>query len=324
MILGIDISKRYFDATLRHAGGQTSYARFANEPSGIETLLGWLSEQGVQSLHACMEATDLYWEAVAERLYGQGYTVSVVNPARIKGFALSQLRRNKTDKQDSAVIAAFCAALTPPAWQPLSETQRTLRALERHRDDLLQMLTQQKNRAASSKDPNVLASLQRILDNLQQELAQVEQQIADLVAQNETLRQHKALLCSIKGIGAITAHKLMAEFNDLPHYASARAAAADAGLTPAHYESGDTVRRKPKLAKIGKAAIRRILYFPAITAMRFNPILRPFAERLRQRGKPEKLIIAAVMRKLLHIAYGVLKHRSPFDPNWRCAHPTPT
>lgn len=325
MILGIDISKRYFDATLRNAQGQSWYARFGNDAVGIDGLLRWVCEQGVgTALHACMEATDLYWEAVAERLYAEAYIVSVVNPARIKGLAMRQLRRNKTDKQDSAVIAAFCAALKPPAWQPPSETQRRLRSLERHRDDLQQTLTQQKNRAASSKDPAVQTSLQRVIDALQEELAQVDQQVADLVQQNETLRQNKALLRSIKGIGDKTAHKRLAELYDLPTYANARAAAADAGLTPAHHQSGDTIRRKPRLSKVGKPAIRRILYFPALTAMRFNPLIQAFAQRLRQRGKPEKVIIAAVMRKLVHLAFGVLKHQTPFDPNWGLAHPSPT
>jgi len=324
MILGIDLSKRYFDATLRSTAGATWYARFTNDAAGIAALLAWLRSHGVQTLPACMEATNIYWEEVAQRLPEQGYTVSVVNPARIKGFAQSQLRRNKTDKQDSAVIAGFCAAMQPAAWQPPSELQRRLRSLERHRDDLQQSLTQQKNRLATSKEPAVQASLQRLIDALQQELAQVDQQVAELVEQDETLRHNKALLRSIKGIGDKTAYKLLAELYDLPHYETARAAAADAGLTPAHFESGDTVRRKPKLSKVGKAAIRRILYFPAITAMRFNPLIRAFAERLRQRGKPEKVIIAAVMRKLVHLSFGVLKHQTPFDPKWGLAQPIPT
>lgn len=320
MILGIDLSKRYFDATLRTASGQTGYARFSNDASGLAQLLAWLVAHGVRQLHACMEATNVYWEAVAQGLYDAGYTVSVVNPARIKGFAQSQLQRNKTDKQDSAVIAAFCALVQPRAWQPPSATQRTLRALERHRNALQQTLTQQKNRLANSQEPAVRSSLQRLMDTLEQELAHLEQEIAAQVEQEETLRTHRDLLCSIPGIGDKTAHRLLAELYDLATYKDARAVAADAGLTPAHYQSGETIRKKPKLSKVGKAAVRNLLYFPAITAIRFNPVIRTFAERLRQRGKPEKVIIAAAMRKLLHIAYGVLKHQSPFDPTLHLAH----
>jgi transposase len=316
MILGIDISKRYFDATLRLSAEDKGYQRFTNDSAGITALLHWVGQQGVTELHACMEATNLYWEEVAEQLHAQGYRVSVVNPARIKGFAQSQLRRTKTDKLDSEVIADFCASQTPKAWQPPDESQRKLRNLERYRDDLLQTLTQQKNRLASSKDAEVRQSLGRLIEQLNQELTQIEQHIADHIQQEEELRHNEALLRSIPGIGVHAAHKLLAELYDLPHYANARAAAADAGLTPSQHESGDTVRRRPKLSKIGKTAIRRILFWPAITAMRCNPLLKPFADRLKARHKPTKVIIAAVMRKLLHLAYGVLKHQSPFDPNY--------
>jgi len=324
MILGIDISKRYFDATLRQADGQSWYRRFSNDEAGIQALLRWLNQHGVTSLHACMEATNLYWEEVAQALYAQDYTVSVVNPARIKGFAQSQLRRNKTDKQDSEVIAAFCAAVTPSAWQPPTQQQRKLRNLERYCDDLKQTLTQQKNRLANSKEPAVQHSLQRVIDTLEQELKQVEEQVKQHIAQEAALQTNKDLLTSIIGIGDKVAHKLMAELYDLPAYHSARAAAADAGLTPAHHESGDSVRRKPKLSKVGKASVRSILFLPALSAIRFNPVIKALADRLKARNKPKKVIIAAAMRKLMHIAHGVLKHQTPFDPNFELARLLPT
>jgi len=322
MILGIDISKAYFDVTLRMGPGQKEHRQFTNDEPGIAALLAWLKRQGVSELHACMEATNLYWEAVAEQLHEQGDTVSVVNPARIKGFAQTQLRRNKTDKQDSDVIADFCAALKPAAWQPPSPTQRKLRALERHREALQKTLTQQKNRLASSKDPDVICSLQKVIAILQQEIEQLDQQIADQIAQHEELATQKALLLSIQGIGERTAHKLMTEMYDLATYEDAHAAAADAGVTPAHHESGATIRRPARLSKVGKAAVRGALYWPAITAIRYNPVVRALAQRLERQNKPAKVIIAAAMRKLIHLAYGVLKHKRPFDPNWG-AHPVP-
>ena len=322
MILGIDISKAYFDVTLRMGPGQKEHRQFTNDAPGIAALLAWLKRQGASDLHACMEATNLYWEAVAEQLHEHGYTVSVVNPARIKGFAQTQLRRNKTDKQDSDVIADFCAALKPAAWQPPSPTQRKLRALERHREALQKTLTQQKNRLASSKDPDVIRSLQRVIDTLQQEIEQLDQQIAAEIAQHDELATQKALLLSIQGIGERTAHKLMTEMYDLATYENAHAAAADAGVTPAHHESGATIRRPARLSKVGKAAVRGALYWPAITAIRYNPVVRALAQRLERQNKPAKVIIAAAMRKLIHLAYGVLKHKRPFDPNWG-AQPVP-
>ncbi|MEM7133153.1 MAG: transposase, partial [Chloroflexota bacterium] len=129
-------------------------------------------------------------------------------------------------------------------------------------------------------------------------------------------REQKRLLKSVKGFGNVTAHLIMAEMYDLADYENAHAAAADAGVNPSHYQSGETVHRKSKMSKIGKRAVRRGLYMPALAAIRSNPIVRELAERLEKLGKPTMVIIGAAMRKLIHIAYGVLKNKAPFDPTW--------
>lgn len=313
-VLGIDIAKATFDATLRTTSGQQHYASFANTPEGFTALQAWLVQHGVTALHACMEATNVYWEALAAWLYAHDYTVSVVNPARIKGFAQATMQRNKTDKLDSAIIAAFCATHQPSAWEPMGEEQRHLRALVRHRADLLQTQLQQHNRLRDSTDAVVRRSLDTLAQAIAAELAAVERQIQAQLTTQPQLQANLTLLTSIVGIGLVTAAKLLGEFADLEHYASAKAAAADAGLTPSHYESGTSVRRRPKLSKMGKAGVRAALYWPAITAMRHCPAVKSFAARLAARGKPKKVIIGAVMRKLVHICYGVLKHQTPYDP----------
>lgn len=313
-VLGIDLAKLTFDATLLTATGVQHYQSFPNTPEGFTQLQAWLSQQGVTQVHACMEATNIYWEALATWLHAHGHTVSVVNPARIKGYAQATMQRNKTDKLDSAVIAAFCATHKPAAWQPLSDDHRRLRALVRHREDLLQTQLQQQNRLRDTTDSVVVASLQAVLDVVANQLAAVEQAIKEQLAAHSDLRTNLELLTSIVGIGMITAAKLLAEFGDIEQYASAKAAAADAGLTPSHFESGTSVRRRARLSKLGKAGIRSALYWPAITAMRYCPACKAYAERLAARGKAKKVIIGAVMRKLVHIIYGVLKHRTPYDP----------
>jgi transposase len=314
-VLGIDLAKLTFDATLLTASGAQHYQSFPNTDEGFSQLQAWLAQHGVTQLHACMEATNIYWEALATWLYAQGHTVSVVNPARIKGYAQATMQRNKTDKLDSAVIAAFCATHHPSAWQPLSDEHRRLRALVRHREDLLQTQLQQQNRLRDTTDTLVLASLQVVVDTLASQLKAVEQAIKEHLAAHSELRTNLQLLTSIVGIGMITAAKLLAEFGDIEHYESAKAAAADAGLTPSHFESGTSVRRRPRLSKMGKAGIRGALYWPAITAMQRCPACKAYAERLAARGKAKKVIIGAVMRKLVHIIYGVLKHRTPYDPS---------
>jgi transposase len=318
MILGIDISKLSMDVTL-WKGEQRLYARFENTAPGIQQLLAWLVSQEVSGLHVCMEATNVYWEKVAAAMHKADYLVSVVNPRRIKGFAMSQMQRNKTDKLDSEVIAAYCAAMKPAGWEAPSDRQRKLRALERHRIDLKRSITQHKNRQESLSDADVRASLQRVLDALVAELKGVEQQMDELTSQQQEFREQKQLLLSVIGIGHKSANMLLAEIPDLGEYESARAAAADVGVTPAHHESGTSVKRKTKISKMGKAVVRGELHLPALNAMRTNPILRTFAERLRAAGRPEPVIICAVVRKLIHICYGVLKNKTPFDPNYGLA-----
>jgi transposase len=315
MVLGIDIAKRSLDVILLK-GDESCYEHFANHEAGIAALLKWLAAQQVSELHLCLEATNVYWEAVAAALHGAGYGVSVVNPRRIKGFAMSTMQRNKTDKVDAGVIAHFCAAMHPASWQPPSESQSKMRALPRHRQALKQSITQHKNRLDTVRDEDVKSSLQRLLEQLQRELEAVEQKLSEVSNHCQAMREQKQLLLSIPGIGVKSAEMLLSLFDDISTYKDARAVAADAGVTPAHPESGERVHKRPHLSKLGKAAVRGELHLPALNAMRTNPILRAFATRLRQRGKPEPLIIAAVVRKLLHICYGVLKHKTPFDPDY--------
>jgi transposase len=238
----------------------------------------------------------------------------VVNPARIKGFALATLQRNKNDKLDSALIAAFCLKHHPKAWQPPSEQERHLRALVRHRDDLVQTQLQQQNRLRDCTDEVVKRSLQKLIELLGSELEAVEQDIEGELQAQSTTKSNLALLDSVVGIGLLTAAKVLAEMPNLAEYESAKAAAADVGLSPSEYQSGTSVRRRSRMSKIGKATVRAALYWPAIAAKRHCPAMRAFAERLAARGKPKMVIIGAVLRKLIHICYGVLKHQTPYDP----------
>lgn len=313
-VLGIDLAKRSFDATLLTSTGSQHYASFANTPEGFCELAAWLAPLCTTPLHACMEATNVYWLDLAGFLHAAGHTVSVVNPARIKGFALATMQRNKTDKLDSALIAAFCAKHTPSAWKPQSDAEKHLRALVRYRDDLLQTQLQQQNRLRDCRDELVKRSLHKLLEAIASELEAVEQEIERELEAQSTTKSNLALLDSVVGIGLLSAAKLLAEMPNLAEYESAKAAAADAGLSPSEYQSGTSVRRRSRMSKVGKAGVRAALYWPAITAIRCCPAMRAFAKRLAARGKPKMVIIGAVMRKLMHICYGVLKHQTPYDP----------
>ena len=313
-ILGIDLAKKTFDVTLLSAADARHHHTFPNTPTGFGELWRWVKQHGAGSVRACMEATNVYWEALAQYLVEQDATVHVVNPARIKGYAQSQMLRNKTDKQDSATIAAFCAVHDLTAWVPPTAAQRKLRALVRHRDDLIASRIQQTNRLQDTTDPDVRASLEMVVATIASQLTAIQQQITAHLHAHTELREQHDLMDAVPGIGPVTAQKLLAEFYDLASYSSAKAVGADAGVTPANYESGSSVRRRPRLSKIGKASVRAALYMPAITVMRSSREFKAFAARLAARGKSYGVILGAVMRKLLHIIYGVVKHKAPYDP----------
>jgi transposase len=314
--VGIDISQQTFDATMIESTGTRQHRQFANTTTGFRQFRAWMKGHPASEVHVCMEATNVYWEALADTLFQAGYQISVVNPARIKGFAISQLQRNKTDKVDSGVVADFCARMTPRRWHPPSPEQRQLRDLVRHVDALKKTRTQQRNRVKSCRNALVRQSLKTIIDALTAQIKAIEAQIEAVFTTHAPLRKQRTLLMSIDGIGQTTATKILAEMYDLDEYLHARAAAADVGVTPAQYESGTSVRRRARLCKIGKASLRGALYWPAITAMQHNPIIRDLKERLAHKGKSTGVIIGAAMRKLLHLAYGVLKNNTPFDPEY--------
>jgi transposase len=268
-------------------------------------------------VHACLEATGRYSEGLAEHLHAAGHTVSVINPARLKAFGQAILVRTKTDQTDADLAAEFCRRQQPAAWTPPDPARRALRALVRRRESLLAVRQQEANRLKSGEDnPWVVTSLQTVLTCLDEQLAQVEQAITDQVASDAQLQRQVELVDSIKGIGWTTATALLAEI-DFGAYPSARQVAAQAGLTPRQRQSGTSVHGKPRLSKQGASQLRRILYFPAVSAMQHNPVVRDFAERLAERGKANMAIICACMRKLLHLVYGVLKTGLPFDPNYK-------
>jgi transposase len=312
-VLGIDIAKAKFDVALQFPDGRVRRKSVPNTPAGFTTLAGWLAQQHVDRVHACLEATGTYGEALATWLVDAGHCVSVVNPMTIHAFAASRLSRTKTDRADAALIAQFCATQQPAPWQPAPREIRELQALIRRLEALHEMRIQEINRLSSgAATPAVTRSLETVIATLTDEIAAVQQQIRDHFTQHPGLRAQRDLLTSIPGIGEATAAVLLAELFD-KQYHSARQAAAFAGVVPRIAESG-TLRRRSRLSKIGPGRVRKALYFPALAGLRFNPSLRALRTRLRAKGKVPMVIVGAAMRKLIHLAYGVLKSQRPYDP----------
>lgn len=317
-ILGIDIAKAKFAVVLLWPEGRRRHKSFANTPAGFDDLATWLTRHDVHATHACLEATGTYGEALATWLHERGHVVSVVNPTVIHAYARSQLARNKTDDLDADLIADFTATQQPAAWTPPAPEVRGLQALVRRLDALHGMRTQEVNRlAAGVANADVRHSIETVLTHLDTQIAHVQHLIRDHLNQHPPLRRQADLLTTIPGIGEATAAVLLAELFD-KRYASARQAAAFAGLTPRLSLSG-TLRGRSRLSKIGPGRLRKALYFPAVTALRWNPTIRAVRRRLQAAGKPPMVIIGAAMRKLIHLAYGVLKTGRAYEPT--CAHP---
>ncbi len=314
-ILGVDVAKLKLDVALRH-DDTTVTQQFPNTAAGHQALQAWLVARGVTQLHACLEATGSYSEAVAHFLYAAGHLVSLVNPLRTKGYAKSRMQRNKTDKADACLLADFCATQNLTLWRPLSPAVAHLQALTRRIETLGEMLQMEKNRLELAPLP-ARPSLERMIQTFEQEIAALWAAIREHMQQHPELREQSELLQTIPGIGAKTATLLLAEI-EFAQYDSARAVAAYAGVTPRQQQSGTSLHAS-NLCKMGNGRLRKGLYFPAVVAKQHNPLIKEWALRLQQKGKTPLQIVCAAMRKLLHIAFGVLKHKCPFQAAWGLA-----
>lgn len=316
--IGIDVSKDTLDVAVMDEAQHTAYIQVPNDSDGYAQLKRYLTKHGAAGSPVCLEATGRYSEGVADYMYAAGYRVSVVNPARIKGYATGQLRRNKTDKLDARLIADFCRTQAPDVWSPPPEAVRVLQALVRH----LAVLERDKQATENRlRDQAMLPGL--VIDQLNgqrallaEQIDQLKQAIQDHIDHYPDLKRQRDLMDSIPGIGKLTAAKLLAECRSLTDFDDVRQLVAFAGLNPAHHQSGSSIKRKTCISKCGNSAIRAALYLPAVSAKNHNPILRTFAQRLQAKGLCQMAIITAVMRKLLHLAFGVLKSGQPFDPNF--------
>ncbi|WP_371220766.1 IS110-like element ISOt5 family transposase [Orientia tsutsugamushi] len=311
IIVGIDVSKETFDAAVL-INNKVQTRKFNNNSEGFNKLVTWLKSRG--SGHVCMEATGIYWKNLAKYLYDYGYKVSVVNPARIKGFAMSKLSRTKTDKADSVLIADFCKAMKPEAWYPQPLYIQELQQLVNRLNVLIKHKTQETNRLEGASKA-IANNIQMHIEFLETQIKEIEQLINDHIKNNKDLHNKAMLLESIPGIGAKTQAVVLAFLADIEKFSSAKQVVAFVGLNPKHRQSGSSVRGASRISRTGNSDLRKSFYMPAMSALRHNCIIKQFSQRLSDTGKPKMLILIAAMRKLLHIIYGVLKHNSPFNPN---------
>lgn len=311
--LGLYVAKAKLDCALRFPDGKYKSKVVENNSNGFKALIEWLAKHDAATAHVCMEATGVYWEAVAEYLAGKGMVVSVVNPAQIKAFGQSKMVRTKTDQVDARLIASFCAERNPAPWQAPSANEQALRAMVLRLESLQVMRTQESNRIEVARDvvkPSIVAHVEW----LDVQIKALAKEIREHMDGDAGLKNKHALLNSIPGLGERTIAILLAYYANLERFGNARQAAAFAGVDPRQYESGTSVKVKPRMSKIGHAFLRKSLYMPALVALYKTAWGRRFRERLAAVGKPPKLIIGAMMRKLIHVAFGVLRSGKNFNP----------
>lgn len=318
--VGVDIAAKTFTATWTpHAPArprtfdQTSagYAAFADHiatscPDPTSTLV-------------VMEATGSYWISLAVWLHQAGYPVAIINPAHLANFAKSLPRRAKTDSLDAAVIRQFAAERMPSPWTPPPAVYHELRQRLVARDALMEMRQQARNQGhALAQWPIQVAAVTdqfaAIVTDLDARIAQLDQDIAQTL-QDGAWATSVVLLSSIPGLGPTTMAWMLVATLNFTLCTTPESVVAYAGLAPMAHESGTSVRGRSRIGRGGHARLRKALYLATLSAARYNPIIRPFYQRLRAAGKPFKVAQCAAARKLLTLAWAVVTKQQPFDPD---------
>jgi transposase len=311
-ILGLDVSKDKLDAGLLTTPPRTRTV--PNTPDGHARLLAWAGDAG--PLHLGLEATSTYGFAVARQAHQAGHTVSVLQPLAVARYAQALLRRNKTDGLDATLVADFVRTQEPRPWTPPSAAQEQLQAQSRLRGELVQQRQGLQNRLDTAH-PSVGSVLRSLVRSLTGQIEKLDAALAATWQEDAVLGPQAALLRSIPAVGPVLCAGLLAE---LPaDLRTARAAVAYAGLNPRQHQSGTSVGGRTSLSKLGNARLRRLLYVPALAGLQHNPVLRAQAERLKARGKTGKVLVGALMRKLLCLCVGVLRSGQPWHPTGRPA-----
>lgn len=327
-VLGIDIGKTevYVQLLERCPSGTPKVVakpkRFDYDENGLSNLATWLSSMPMVcgDVHAVMEATGVYWERCAFFLHRMGCVVSVVNPAQIKYFAQSSLRRGKTDRMDADIIARYGATMNLKPWEPPAAELEGLKLLVHERDGLVNELTQAKNRlhalnTREQSDTLVQTLIDDRISFLKGQIEALDQAMRQRVANNAVLQQQVTLLQSVPGFGFLVSLNILVETAAFSTIETSRQLAAYAGVSPAPHQSG-ALNRRGRISKIGNPRLRRIIYLAAVAATRTKTKEKAFYQRLREQGKPGKVAVTALARKLLCVAFAVVKSGRSYDPQF--------
>jgi transposase len=316
---GIDVSQRRLDVAIRDGGGKFQEpVQFDNHADGHRALGRWLTKRG-RSVRVVIESTGVYSLDLALALHQtKRVEVMVANPRATRQFAEARLQRSRTDGKMAMALAEFAARMEFRAWEPPAKEVRDLRAIGRRMEALTEAKVREHNRLhaaqATEEAPEVvLQDIRATIEHLESRIAQLELEAKKLIESCPRLKVACDRLLSIKGFGLISSIYALGELLVLPAEMTAPQWAAHCGLDVRHVQSGTSVRSAPRISKQGNAHVRRALYMPAAVAIRHEPHVRLFYEQLLARGKQPLQAIVAVMRKLLHAIWGMLKYDRDFD-----------
>ena len=313
-VIGIDVSKKKLDICALF-DGKTRKKIVDNSVSGFKSLRNWISKNNIDDPHFCMESTGCYSEGIAEFFHELGFKVSVVNPLQIKSFRSSKLIRQKTDSVDAQIIAEFCLQNAPAAWKPRSPEQKELHYLNVR----ISALKTEVNRASNALENKnlskvILKSIHDEIKFLKNQIALLEDEAQKIINSNQNLKEQFDRITKIKGGGEKLALAIIADMPDVSNFQKSGQFSAFAGVSPSHFQSGSSVRGKSHISRLGSKSIRKVLYMSALVVKNHNPHFQKFVQKLQKKGKAPKVIIVAIMRKLMCILFGMLKNPSNFDP----------
>ena len=307
LTIGIDISKDHLDVfTLPDAAGE----RFSNSAVGLSALLKWIGST-TPVARVVYEATGAYHRLLEATLAPAGLPLSKINPRQARRFAEAAGVLAKTDRVDATMLARFGVALAPAPTPLRGEALDEIRELHLARRALVKDRTAAKNRQAVARLPVLKHQLARRLQQIDRQLKVIDAEIDRRIQADPDLSERMNILTSIPGISTITAIAILVEMPEIGQL-TAKQAASLAGLAPMTRQSG-TWRGRAAI-RGGRATLRQALYMPALVAMRFNPDLKAKYQSLIAIGKPAKVAITALMRKLIVIANALVRDGRPWTP----------
>ena len=303
VFVGIDVSKAQLDVSLRPGGAHIS---FSNDDAGILALLSRLKP--LKPSLIVLEATGGYERQAAVSLAASGLPVVVVNPRHVRDFARSTGQLAKTDRIDAAILSLFAERVRPEPRPLADDTAQYIEALMSRRRQVMQMLVAEKNRLGTA-EPLVRKSIGKHIEWLKNELKDVDRDLDETIKKSPVWRAKDKLLQSAPGVGDGLSRTLISELPELGRL-SHKQISALVGVAPLARDSGRFRGRRSIWG--GRASVRSILYMATVTAVRFNPAIREFHQRLRARGKPPKVALTACMHKFLTILNAMMRDDSPW------------